>query len=150
MRMVLDNCADADEALAFFSRFNVKGAMPGADYHILVADAKGNSVLVEWDGDEMKATKIDHATNHYVCKQDLFFKDGCGRDEVLRAGLFRTRNVGMREEYALNLLKLVVQDPSNQIDRSKTQYTCIYNLSKKTMKIFSFGNMEKYWNYSID
>ncbi|MBQ1740925.1 MAG: hypothetical protein II042_04260, partial [Erysipelotrichaceae bacterium] len=95
-------------------------------------------------------TKIDHATNHYVCKQDLFFKDGCGRDEVLRAGLFRTRNVGMREEYALNLLKLVVQDPSNQIDRSKTQYTCIYNLSKKTMKIFSFGDLEKYWNYSID
>ena len=149
MRMALDNCANVEEAVGLFSKYNVKGAMPGADYHILVADDKGRSVLIEWDGDEMKVTDIDHATNHYVCKEDLFFKDGCGRDECLRAGLFRTRNVGMSKDYARDLLKIVVQDPSNRIDRSKTQYSCIYDLTEKSMRIFSYGDLEKYWTYSI-
>ena len=150
MRMALDNCANVKEAIGLFSQYNVKGAMPGADYHILVADADGDSALIEWDGDEMKTTKIDHATNHYVCKEDPFFKEGCGRDECLKAGLFRTRKAGMREDFAVNLLKLVAQDPENKTDNSKTQYSCIYDLHDKTMKIFSYGDLEKYWTYSFD
>ena len=149
MRLVLDNCADVDEAIAFMSTANVKGAMPGADYHIMVADASGKSRLVEWIDNEMVVTDINHVTNHYVAKEDPFFKDGCGRDEMLKAGLFRTRENGMREDFVENLLKLVIQDPTNGADNGKTQYTCIYNLTKKTLKIYSFGDMSKSWGYKL-
>ena len=149
MRMVLDQCGNIDEALALMDRFNVKAAMPGADYHIMIADLNNDPVLVEWLGDEMKVTRIDHATNHYVCKEDLFFKNGCGRDEILKAGLFRTRGAGMSEEFARDVLKLAVQDPNNKVDRGKTQYTCIYNLNRRTMKIFSFGDLSKSWDYKL-
>ena len=149
MRMVLDNCANVDEALGLFDSVNVKGAMPGADYHIMVADKTGRSVLIEWIGDDMVTTQIDHATNHYVAKKDNFFPDGCGRDEMLKAGLFRTRKNGMREDFVENLIKLVIQDPSNGADRGKTQYSCIYNLMKKTMRIYSFGDMSTYWDYKL-
>ena len=149
MRMVLDSCATVEEAVGLFSKVNVKGAMPGADYHIMIADASGKSRLIEWLGDEMTVTDINHVTNHYVAKDDPFFPDGCGRDEVLKAGLFRTRKNGMREDFAENLIHLVVQDPTNGADRGKTQYTCIYNLTKKTMQVFSFGDMSRFWQYSL-
>lgn len=149
MRMVLDNCATVEEALGMFESANVKAVMPGADYHIMVADSTGKSRLIEWLGNEMVVTDINHATNHYVAKEDNFFKDGCGRDEVLKAGLFRTRKNGMREDFVENLLKLVVQDYTNGADKGKTQYTCIYNLTKKTMKVYSWGDLSKSWDYKL-
>jgi len=149
MRIALDNCASVDEAIAYFDSINLRAAMPGADYHIMIADTSGKSALLEWDDGVMKVSDIDHATNHYVCKDDPFFKDGCGRDECLKAGLFRTRKAGMREDFAANLLGLVVQDPSNKTDNGKTQYSCIYNLNKKTLRIYSFGDMSKYWDYKL-
>ena len=150
MRMALDRCANVEEAVALLGSVNVSGAMPGADYHIMVADVTGKSKLVEWIGDEMAVTDIDHATNHYVAKEDLFYRDGpCARDELLKAGLYRIRKAGMREDFAENLLKLVIQDPTNGIDNAKTQYTCIYNLTRKTMKVFSWGDMTKSWEYTL-
>ena len=149
MRLVLDYCASVDEAIAYFDSINLRAAMPGADYHIMIADTSGKSVLLEWDNGVMKVNEINHATNHYVCKDDPFFPEGCGRDECLKAGLFRTRKAGMREDFALNLLSLVVQDPSNKTDNGKTQYSCIYNLNKKTLRIYSFGDMSKYWDYKL-
>ncbi|MBR5341824.1 MAG: hypothetical protein IK151_07870 [Erysipelotrichaceae bacterium] len=149
MRIVLDNCSNVDEATAFIANANIKAAMPGADYHLMIADSSGKSRLIEWQGDQMYATDINHATNHYVSKEDLFFKNGCGRDEVLKAGLFRTAKAGMREDFVENLLRLVVQDPENGTDQGKTLYTCIYNLNKKTLKVFSFGDMDKSWDYKL-
>ncbi len=150
MRMALDSCASVEEAVALFGSVNVKGAMPGADYHIMVADTTGKSRLIEWVGDEMMVTDINHATNHYVAKEDLFYKNGpCGRDEVLKAGLYRTRKNGMREDFAENLMKLVVQDPTNGADTGKTQYSCIYNLNRRTMKIFAWGDMSRSWEYKL-
>ncbi len=148
MRMMLDNCGNVEEALAMAERFNVKGAMPGADYHVMVADASGKSRLIEWIDNKMVTTDINHATNHYVAKEDPFYKVRCGRDECLKAGVYRGRN-GMREDYAERLLGLVVQDPTNGMDQGKTQYSCIYNLNKKTLKIFSFGDMSRSWNYEL-
>ena len=148
MRMILDNCASVEEALAMAEGFNVKGAMPGADYHIMVADSTGKSRLIEWIDNKMVTTDINHATNHYVAKEDPFYKVSCGRDECLKAGVYRGRN-GMREDYAERLLSLVVQDPENGMDQGKTQYSCIYNLNRRTLKIFSFGDMSRSWEYEL-
>lgn len=149
MRMVLDSCADVDEAIAMFSGVNIKGAMPGADYHIMVADASGRSKLIEWVDGKMVTTDIDHATNHYVAKEDPFYKEPCGRDEILKAGLYRTRKGGMEEDFALNLLKMAIQHPENGRDNGKTQYTALYNLTKKTVKVYSFGDMSRCWEFSL-
>ena len=47
------------------------------------------------------------------------------------------------------LMRLVIQDPDNNNDDGKTQYSCIYNLTKKTLKIFSYGNMDEGWEYKM-
>ena len=149
MRMVLDNCSNVDEALALMSQYNIKGAMPGADYHLMVADRSGKSRLVEWTETEMIVHDIDHATNHWVSKFDGFFPSGCNRDDMITAGLNRFRAGGMTMEQAESLMSLVVQDPENNNNDGKTQYSCIYNLTKNTLRIFSFGDMTKSWDFSL-
>jgi len=150
MRAILDNCGSVDEAVALAGKFNVKGAMPGADYHLFVADSTGDSRVIEWVGDEMAVTRIDHVTNHYVAKEDPFYaEERCSRDFLLEAGLYRTRKGGMREDMMMNLMGLVIQDPDNGQGDGKTQYSCVYNLTKGTMRIFSFGDLSKHWDYVI-
>lgn len=149
MRMILDNCENIEQAIAFLDGINLKAAMPGADYHIMIADVTGKSRLVEWVNDEMVVIDTNHATNHYVCKDDMFFPEGCGRDKVIEAGLSRTAKAGMRLDFAENLLRLVVQDPTNKTDNGKTQYTCIYNLNQKTVRVYSFGDMSKSWDFKL-
>lgn len=147
--MVLDNCRNVDEALALMSQYNIKGAMPGADYHLMVADSSGKSRLVEWTETEMIVHDIDHATNHWVSKEDGFFPNGCNRDDMLIAGLNRFRAGGMTQAQAESLMGLVVQDPENNNNDGKTQYSCVYNLTKKTLRVFSFGDMTRSWDFSL-
>ena len=149
MRMVLDNCANVDEAVALISSHNVVSAMAGADYHIMVADKSGKSRLIEWLGNEIHIHDINHATNHFVSKDDPFFPF-CNRDNTIEAGLRRFEKGGMSEAQAKSLLELVVQDPANNNGDGKTQYSCIYNLNQKTLKIFAFGDMTVSYDYSLE
>ena len=71
------------------------------------------------------------------------------KHEIIKAGLYRTSKSGMEEEFAISLIKMAIQSPDNGRDSGKTQYTSIYNLTKKTVKVFSFGDMSKYWEYSL-
>ena len=148
MRLLLDNCATVEEAIAFAGQYNVKAAMPGADYHLFIADRSGASKVLEWIGDDLVVTDINHTTNSYVAKKDLFL-DRCPRDTILEGGLLRTKDAGMREDFLMHLLGLVIQDPTNGIDQSKTQYTCIYNLTKGTVRVFSYGDLSQHWDFSL-
>lgn len=147
MRMILDNCATVEEGIAFADRFNIRCVTPGADYHIMIVDKSGKSKLLEWVDNRMNVVDINHATNYRVTTDDGFH-GFCNRDNCLKAGLTRFRN-GMREDYAVDLLKLVHQDYTNGADRGKTQYSCVYNLEQQTLKIFSFGDFSKSWNYHV-
>ena len=148
MRLILDNCANVQEAVAFADQFNVASAMPGSDNHILIADKEGNSRLLEWVDNKMNVIDINHATNYRVSADDIFH-GRCPRDECIKAGLFRTEKGGMREDFAENLMKLIVQDPTNGNDTGKTQYSCIYNLNKLHLKIFSYGKFDKSWEFDL-
>jgi len=148
MRMMLDNCATVQEAIALANTVNVGTAEPGSDFHVMVCDASGDSKLLEWAGDEMKVIDINHATNFFVSREDKFGA-GYERDKMLEAGLYRAEKKGMREDYAELMLHAVCQDPTNGMDRGKTQYSCIYNLTKGTLKIFSFGDFDKSYDYTL-
>lgn len=148
MRLILDNCSSVQEAIAFADQFNITATGPGSGYHIMIVDKYGNSKLLEWVDNKMNIIDINHATNHYVSKDDGFH-GMCGRDECIKAGLYRTNKGGMREDYAMHLLALVAQDAENGNDRGKTQYSCIYNTEKKSLQIYSFGDFSKSWDYNL-
>lgn len=147
MRQMLDLCADTKEAAALASSVNVKAAVPGSDYHILIADASGNSVMLEWEGDEMKVLPAKCGTNYRLNGTDPF-RGTDRRYECIQAGLERFSS-RMPEKYGLDLPRLVCQEPGNGADRGKTQYSCIYHLEQKTMQIFSFGDYSHSWTFSL-
>ena len=148
MRMMLDNCADVEEAVKYASQFNVASVFPGSDYHILVCDSKGNSVLLEWWDNEMKVIPRNRATNYHISVDDGFHGK-CGRDACLEAGLFRSEKNGMREDFAKLLLQMVHQEPDNGMDYGITQYSCIYNVNKGTLEISSFCDFSVFYTISL-
>ncbi len=147
MRQMLDLCADTKEAAALASSVNVKAAVPGSDYHILIADASGDSVMLEWEENEMKVIPAACGTNYRLHGIDPF-RGTDRRYECIRAGLERFPS-RMPEKYGLDLLRLVSQEPGNGADRGKTQYSCIYHLEQKTMQIYSFGDYAHSWTFSV-
>lgn len=149
MRFILDNCATIEEAIALADLYNISGATPGCAYHIMIVDSLGNSKLLEWVNDRMNVVDIDHVTNHYVTKDDGYHGI-CKRDECIKAGLFRTKNGGMREDYAESLLKLISQDASTNNDIGKTQYSCIYNTKTKDLRVYAFGYFKKYYDFNLE
>lgn len=148
MRMILDNCKSVEEGIALADNFNITATGPGSAYHIMLADKSGASKLLEWVDNKMVVIDINHATNHYVSCDDGFH-GLCGRDETIKAALVRTSKGGMREDYAEHLLAFIAQDPFNGNDRGKTQYSCIYNTKQLKMKVYSFGDFTKSWDYKL-
>lgn len=148
MRMMLDNCKTVEEAIGLADNFNITSTGPGSGYHIMVVDKNGASKLLEWVDNKLNIIDINHATNHYVSKDDGFHGI-CGRDETIKAALLRTSKGGMREDYAKHIMAFIAQDPNNGNDRGKTQYSCIYNTNKLSLEIYSFGDFSKSWTYNL-
>ena len=148
MRMMLDGCADVSEAVAVADSLNITATGPGPAYHILVADRTGASRLLEWVDNTMNVIDASHATNYRVSADDGFH-GVCRRDECIKAGLARLAKGGMREDYAQSLLQLVSQDAATGNDHSKTQYSCIYNLDRLTLRAFAFGDFTRSWDFAL-
>ena len=149
MRMMLDNCANVNEALGLAGMFNVTAPAPGMDFHIMVCDASGNCKVLEWIGNQMNIVDSCHSTNYRLSADDAFH-GRCPRDEALKAGLAIGEKHGLRQDFGELALRLAVQDPTVTEDMGKTQYSCIYNLNRKTLKVYSYGNFEHSWNYALD
>ena len=152
MRMMLDNCANTDEAVALADMFNVHTIGPGQDYHILVADSTGKARLLEWVDNEMKVIDTNHATNYRRSADDLFH-GVCPRDELIKAFFLRCRKddefTGMREDLIMSLMDLIRQDPDNGHDTGITQYSCIYDLDHLKLKVYSFGDFSRHWDFEL-
>ena len=147
MRAMLDRCANVDEAVELTMMHNIVSAIPGSDFHLLIGDAQGKSVVIEFVGDETKVINTDYCTNYFLSYDDGY-RDKDRRYEVLGMGLERFYD-GIREDYATTLLSLVKQDPTNGYDRSKTLTTSIYHTQQKTLRVFAMGDFTKPYDFSL-
>ncbi|MDO5138702.1 MAG: carcinine hydrolase/isopenicillin-N N-acyltransferase family protein [Oscillospiraceae bacterium] len=147
MRMILDNCANVDEAVALTMKYNMKATMVGSDYHIMIGDANGRSVVIEWVGDETRVLETNRCTNYHLSYEDGY-RGTDRRYECLEAGLDRFYNE-VREDYGITLLALVKQDPTNGYDRSMTLTTSVYNTIKKTLRVFVMGDFSKSYDFTL-
>lgn len=148
MRMMLDNCANVEEAVGMASMYNVAAPSPDMDFHIMVADAAGNSKILEWVDNKLNIVDSNHSTNFRYSSDDAFHGT-CPRDEVLKAGLALSKRNGLRQDYGELTMRLASQDPTTCSDLLKTQYSCVYNLAAKTLKVYSFGDFEHSYSYSL-
>ena len=152
MRMMLDNCASVEEAVALADSYNVYTVAPGQDYHVMVADSSGQSRLLEWVDNKMNIVDTAHATNYRRTADDRFH-GVCPRDELIKAFFLRCRKndefTGMREDLIMSLMDLIRQDPDNGHDTGNTQYSCIYDLDNLKLKVYSFGDFSTSWDFEL-
>lgn len=154
MRMLLDKAADIDEAVALLKQYNIHMTSPaGGSFHFFMADAKGKYAIVEYvsekgDIDE-NPWKIDvltgddryrYATNFYVSE---YMKDtpygnksshGKDRYEKMEHDLW-TCGFLMNEDGVKNMLDKVSQALNPKDPTSYTQWSSIYDLTQKTLKL---------------
>mgnify|MGYP002862180395 CR=1 FL=1 len=152
MRTMLDNCATVEEAVALADMYNIFTVGPGQDYHIMVADCSGQARLLEWTDNQMKVVDTTHATNYRRTADDLCH-GYCPRDMLIETFFRRCSKdgkfTGMREDLILSLMNLIRQDPENGHDRTNTQYSAIYNLDEKSVKVYSYGDFSRSWDFVL-
>jgi len=146
MRHMLDYCKNVDEAIEMAKSYNLKSPLPDNDYHIMIADKSGRSVILEWINNEIHITESCHGTNYYLARDD-HFGYGLDRDEVVMKELERkpVRN----EEEVLQLCEKVSQNPFKKQYVGFTQWSSVYNLSRNTLKLVIFLDYDKKYEYKI-
>lgn len=144
MRRMLDYCRNVDEAIELAKTYNIKSAIPDSDYHIMLSDKSGRSVILEWVDNKMNVVETSHGTNYYLSRDD-HYGYGQDRDEVVTNNL---KDI-MSEKEVMNLLEEVSQNPFKKKYVGFTQWSSVYNLNKNTMKLSIFLDYDKQYEFKI-
>ena len=171
IRLLLDNASTVDDAIALLKQYNMR--MYNTDnkhnYHYLMADAKGNYAIVEYtrdpsNPDEEFPTRMEvlrHndtlrcVTNFYVSPTMAGTNDGWGsqhgltRYRDLRSTL-KNHNYALTPEGAMSLLSLVSQERKDDDPTSFTQWSALYNLTNKSVRLALLRNYAKLFDFKVE
>lgn len=139
IRMILDKCATVEEAVAMLKQYDMHSSANSC-YHFQIADASGDSVVVEYINNEMKLVEskdsYQAATNFLLTPGDYDFGKGQDRYATLMNTL-KEKNGVVSQEEAMKLLESVKQDWHKTEDgsMSATQWSVVYDLENLSARI---------------
>ena len=166
IRMMLDKASTVREAIEMLKNYDMDMRGNGhSNYHFFMADATGDYAIVEYtfdkDRTEPKVMEVftdDDSlrcvTNFYVAPSMTGTTDGWGsshgkdRYENLRKTLDEKKHV-MKEDEAMQLLEKVSQPPTEELT-SQTQWSALYNLTEKTLRLTILREFAKEYNFRIE
>ena len=167
IRFLLDDCATVEEAIAHASDFNIC-VYQNCDLHLFVSDAAGKAVILEWRYGNLTADEADAATNFYLSYDDAeegtpklegFEKNfsygyghGYERFNTVVSTLQRYKNENnvavLTEKQAKAILMNVAQDVGTR-DTTQTQYSGIYNQTKRSLTLWSYMDYDHRYEFRI-
>jgi len=126
IRRVLDNCATVAEVIEFSKRFDLfDGSKITVSHHFLIADAEGNSLIIEYNQGEMKYIRknigFQLITNSYVYMRPLESPMKCWRYKSLYNDLVQNGKSGGAGE-CLHLLQKVYNN---------SEWSVVYDLKAR-------------------
>ena len=132
IRGILDTCANVEEAISFFKKYNVHDAIEGNSFHFMITDAKGDSVVIEYIDNEMKIIKPDpkknnnylYVTNFYLYPNQSSSKTGWDRYIILEENL-NIKGIKMEWYNAMELL--------NKVHMGITLWSNVYDTKNLTV-----------------
>ena len=128
IRLLLNYAADVDEAVKLLSEYNVHSDI-GSAHHLMIADAKGRSVAVEWVDNQMIVTPSEVLNNHYLC--DPKKGVGSGEESLAHEKCLLELNAecgGVMDSEQLADAMFKVLSLPNESYYGGTQWTIVYNL----------------------
>ena len=170
MRMLLDRASTVEEAVGMLGQYNMCMDDDEASYHFFMADATGDYAIVEYtktnpmDADEypsrMEVLRGDDAwrfvTNFYASPSMADSPDGInnskhGKDRYDILGSYlEASQYRMNPDKAMSLLNKVSQGPEVQISTGFTQWSEVFNLSKKTVKMSILREYDKTFEFTVE
>ena len=169
MRMLLDRASTVAEATKMLEQYNMCMDDDPASYHFFMADATGDYAIVEYtfkEGEEypteMEVLRGDdvwrYVTNFYASPSMVDSPDGSvisthgkWRYDTLKVNLVKC-HYKLDPVQAMGLLKKVAQGPDDEAQRSTgfTQWSEVYNLNKKTVKMSILREFDKTFTFSVE
>lgn len=166
IRILLDRASTVKEALDMLKNYDMDMQGSGrSNYHYFMADATGDYAIVEYTlkkGDTIptvmeKLTGNDTlrcVTNFYVSPTMVGTNDGWGSDHG-KDRYWKIRNKLAENNYllssngAMSLLSDVSQPADLKNITSQTQWSCLYNLSEKSLRLAILRDYGKMYNFKV-
>lgn len=148
VRLLLDQAATVEEAVQLLNQYDLHASM-GMMIHFALADAEGNSVVVEYINNEMTVTETPAVTNFYLTDGDKY---GIGteqsheRYDILRKTLEEHKN--MTEAEVRDALDSVSKDNFGEFE--STEWSIVMNQDTKELTYFHRENYENGYTISIE
>jgi hypothetical protein len=151
MRRVLDRAASVEEAIDLFESVNVSMS-GGPCIHYLVADATGDSALIEyWDG-AMHVLRSDEswacAANYRLCLVGEADRAGlCWRYDAVHSELSRTEG-SLTRIYAMALLDMAHAEVPN-VPEAGTQWSVVYDMKSGHIELAVGHDYGKIFRFQV-
>ena len=166
IRMLLDRASTVKEAIKMLDDYDMDMNGTGhSNYHFFMADATGDYAIVEYTipaHDSIPRTMevltgndtLRCVTNFYVSPTMAGTNDGWGsnhgkaRYETIRNTLLY-KNYTLKEDEAMSLLKAVAQPPTLELT-SQTQWSSLYNLTERRLRLAILREYGREFNFKVE
>lgn len=147
LRLILDRATSVNNAIELL-RQNKPNLSPSDQSHYMIADAGGNSAVIEYVDGQLKITNKNG--NFQIISNFLLYGnnnptligDGADSRYANYDSALTKANGTISTEAALKLLK------ENTV-KGREQWSVVYNLTKKTMSVSFYGDYENVYTYSL-
>ncbi|GIO22885.1 C45 family peptidase [Oceanobacillus sp. J11TS1] len=146
VRMLLDKASTTNEAIALLEKYDMHSSA-GMPYHLLISDASGQTVIVDWADQKMNVVDTHFATNFQLSPGDDYGV-GIGHDryDKMKEILDATDSTLTPEE-AMNLLEEVSIEWNGEWD---TEWSVVYHIDDFAVDISNDMNYDKVHHFSKD
>ena len=146
IRLILDRAESTDHAIRLLEQYDIHDVGAYA-HHLFISDSTGNSVVVEWKGNEMIVDKNQPtATNfrHYIVIDKSSYKGGCTRYDTIIQWL--TNHSSTTAEQAMNVLESISKNEGGY----PTQWSSVYYLNNFCVDVTIDRNYNKFYHFTAD
>ena len=157
IRAVLDKCATVKEAVELFASYDMQDLL-GINYHYQIADAEGNSAIIEYVNNKMVVISQEEGKNNLILTNYFLTPggdnhDGRGYDRYERIETtLKARGGEITEEEAMKLLSEVTLHYRHKTFKHMviTLWSSVYNCSEKSMRLCAAMDYSKEYKFYVD
>lgn len=140
IRLLLNKAADVDEALKILDAYNMHSDI-GKAHHLFIADAKGKSVVVEWQNNVMLVGPTNVLTNHYLLGEKIGKGQDGSIERYLKTLAVMVAHLEVMDTTEVkNLLRDVVDG---------TQWSIVYNQTKPMETFYFMQKFDNGYSFSL-
>ena len=157
IRAVLDHAATVDEAVEIFNNYDMHDLLGvGCTYHYQVADANGDTAIIEYVNGETTVIRPDEtgtlvATNFWL-SEGVDDPDGAGHDRYETAkNMLAEKNYVVTENEAMDIL-----EATHMVNADLHGYVCstiwsvVYNNTDRTFDVCAMYDFDNVYSFSVD